>query len=364
MNIQVITLIPAIVSMGWAIYVKVKQRKHTDAALLAAAAICVMVNTSLVYKMTLEDISVGQHILQMGACSCIIPLIYLYFSLQLGRSKDSPTAILLWVLAALSFIPNVIVSNPFLPVEYPSTPMQPFALYVVSHGEKVFAIFLGDLMVALQAIVTAKRIIPFSINLRHSGLRFNPKIYAFGIWWVLAIVATVLFSGMSYEDLRSPAGEWFYFTVNSMLIMAINLLIALKFDLNSIRTTEGEAVEDIKVYLNSQYRTMAEEMKALVVDGELYTDPECSAEMLVEKLHTNRTYFAQMMSSAFSMSFSEYITELRIKRAESLIKTSDLPIAEIAYSCGYSDAGYMSKKFREKYGVTPSAYRKTQMYKS
>ena len=360
MTVQLLTLGPAVASMIWAILIKLRQEKYADSAFLAMSAICLLVNALLVYRMIVSDIGVGLHIVQMAACSCIIPMAYTYFSRQLGRSRNKTTVVMLWVLAALSFVPNVIIRSPFQPLEYPDTPLKPFALYVVSHGDKIFAIYMGDAAVALQALLTMVMIVPFTIKLRRSGLRFNPKIYAFGIWWILAIAATVQMSGMTYADLRSSFGEWFYFSVYSLLIIAINVLIILKFDLNSIRTSEGETVENIDIFLSGQYKTMAEEMKALVVDGELYCDADCSVELLVEKLHTNRTYFAQMMTSEFGITFPEYITELRISRVEKLLRTSALSISEIAFSCGYTDAGYMSRKFKERHGISPTAYRRNQ----
>lgn len=358
MTAQIITLTPALASMLWVLYIKLRQKEFKEAAMLSLASVCVCINAILVYKMTTSDISVWLHIVQMTACSCIIPLIYTYLSNQLGRTRNNLVTMLLWLFAALSFVPNVIVSNPFEPFLYPETPMKPFALYVLSHGQKIFAIYMGDLMVALQAILTIFLIFPLALWIKRNGLRFNPKIYAFGIWWIFAIVAIVMISCMTYDDFRNPTGEWFYFTLYSLMIVSLNILIALRFDLHSVQTEDGDAVNDLNSYIIEQYRALAQQMQELVEQEKLYLQPECSAEQMVERLHTNRTYFSQMMSSVYGTTFSEYINALRLDYAKKLLKETNLTISEISYQCGYSDGGYMGRKFREKYSMSPTEWRK------
>lgn len=55
----------------------------------------------------------------------------------------------------------------------------------------------------------------------------------------------------------------------------------------------------------------------------------------------------------------EYLTELRLRKATQLLKTSDMTILEISYAVGFSGASYFSETFRKYYGCTPSQYRKS-----
>ena len=55
----------------------------------------------------------------------------------------------------------------------------------------------------------------------------------------------------------------------------------------------------------------------------------------------------------------EYVTELRIERAKSLIMSdSEKSISEIAAETGYSDTSYFIRKFRSFEGISPGKYRK------
>ncbi|MGN1085707.1 MAG: helix-turn-helix domain-containing protein [Porcipelethomonas sp.] len=53
----------------------------------------------------------------------------------------------------------------------------------------------------------------------------------------------------------------------------------------------------------------------------------------------------------------DYITNLRMQKARELLKTSSLPIAEIASRCGYNDSNYFSRIFKKHNAETPSEYR-------
>lgn len=53
-----------------------------------------------------------------------------------------------------------------------------------------------------------------------------------------------------------------------------------------------------------------------------------------------------------------YVQNLRFQRAARLLETTDEPITQVAARCGYGSPSYFTKSFREKTGLSPSAYRK------
>ena len=53
----------------------------------------------------------------------------------------------------------------------------------------------------------------------------------------------------------------------------------------------------------------------------------------------------------------QYLAKTRLQKSlEELAHSEGKTIAEIAYSCGFSDASYYNKCFRKEYGKTPTAY--------
>ncbi len=76
------------------------------------------------------------------------------------------------------------------------------------------------------------------------------------------------------------------------------------------------------------------------------------------KFFMNSAYLGQLFQKKYGQSFKDYLTAYRIERAEDLLKTTDLRIAEISEKVGYKDSDYFLKKFIEANGCTPSKYRK------
>jgi len=60
----------------------------------------------------------------------------------------------------------------------------------------------------------------------------------------------------------------------------------------------------------------------------------------------------------FSCTISEYVRRLRIARAQSLLLSSTLGIAEIALECGFSDQSQFTTAFRRLTGLPPCRFRK------
>ncbi|MEK6797112.1 MAG: AraC family transcriptional regulator [Spirochaetota bacterium] len=54
----------------------------------------------------------------------------------------------------------------------------------------------------------------------------------------------------------------------------------------------------------------------------------------------------------------EYVKELRLTETRYRVATTDTTLAEIARSAGFADQFHFSRSFKERFGVTPSAYRK------
>ena len=63
------------------------------------------------------------------------------------------------------------------------------------------------------------------------------------------------------------------------------------------------------------------------------------------------------MKEYCNMSFVEYVSLVRVKKAKELFDTTDMTIAEIAIQVGYADPNYFTRVFKKLTGQTPSGYR-------
>ncbi|MGQ9607018.1 MAG: substrate-binding domain-containing protein [Thermogutta sp.] len=54
----------------------------------------------------------------------------------------------------------------------------------------------------------------------------------------------------------------------------------------------------------------------------------------------------------------EELDRVRMRRAEQLLRETDLAVPQVAKAVGYSSAGYLARLFRKRHGLTPAQYRR------
>lgn len=69
--------------------------------------------------------------------------------------------------------------------------------------------------------------------------------------------------------------------------------------------------------------------------------------------HVSRTF-----RKCLGQSPTNYLKELKMKRAGELLESTNYPIKEICSFCSYENSNYFHKQFREHYNCTPGEYRK------
>ena len=57
---------------------------------------------------------------------------------------------------------------------------------------------------------------------------------------------------------------------------------------------------------------------------------------------------------------SEFVRQVRMKEAATMLRSKKYTVAEVSDQMGYSDPKYFTDVFKKHYGMTPSAYMKNQ----
>lgn len=65
-----------------------------------------------------------------------------------------------------------------------------------------------------------------------------------------------------------------------------------------------------------------------------------------------------MFRLSFGRAPHAWVAEQRLARARLLLRTTALPLAQVAAECGYANAAHFSHRFRDAHGTTPNAYRR------
>jgi len=71
----------------------------------------------------------------------------------------------------------------------------------------------------------------------------------------------------------------------------------------------------------------------------------------------SRAHFSREFSRYMGMPPAEYLHELRMRKALSMLQNELMAVKEIAFACGFDDCSYFCKVFHHFYGKTPAAFR-------
>lgn len=84
---------------------------------------------------------------------------------------------------------------------------------------------------------------------------------------------------------------------------------------------------------------------------------ELTLKSVADQLHVNAVYLGQVFKKEIRYSFSQYLNQIRIKRAQYLLLNSNFNINEISEEIGYNNTNYFSKMFKKLNGITPKEFR-------
>jgi transcriptional regulator GlxA family with amidase domain len=79
-------------------------------------------------------------------------------------------------------------------------------------------------------------------------------------------------------------------------------------------------------------------------------------ETLSHELGMSRVHLHRKLKQLCGQSPSEFIRNFRLERAAALLEKESGNISEVAFAVGFSSLTHFSKCFRNKYGMSPSAF--------
>lgn len=82
-----------------------------------------------------------------------------------------------------------------------------------------------------------------------------------------------------------------------------------------------------------------------------------SIQQMSEELQCDRRRLTYVFEKQLGLSPIQFLTELRIKHAKELLRTTNIAVGDIGEAVGYVDPFYFSRVFKKHAHVTPSTYR-------
>ena len=144
-----------------------------------------------------------------------------------------------------------------------------------------------------------------------------------------------LYNNKFFDDL----GRMSVFSVEYTL-RYLNEMISLAQAAIAEHSVRSNAVEEVKRYIQE------------------HPEEELTRETLARHVYLHPDYLARRFKNECGIPLSAYIRGVRIEKAKTLLRSTSIPVHEIARQCGFSQASYFSGTFEKETGVLPLAFRK------
>ena len=115
------------------------------------------------------------------------------------------------------------------------------------------------------------------------------------------------------------------------------------------QTLAKENISDMDKDFVSRFKALVEEKMR---------DAELNVEDLGKDMGLSRVQLYRKLKSLTNYAPNELLRQARLKKAASLLASSEMTIAEIAYEVGFSSPSYFTKCYKEQFGESPTDFLK------
>ena len=102
---------------------------------------------------------------------------------------------------------------------------------------------------------------------------------------------------------------------------------------------------------------MADSLNHILAYVEARFRQDLSLQDLAREFSINYTYLSRQFKKSVGKSFSEYLTEVRLREAGRLLRDTRMRVTAIAEQVGYNDYHYFNNVFKRQFSMTPLQYR-------
>ncbi len=132
-------------------------------------------------------------------------------------------------------------------------------------------------------------------------------------------------------------------------------------DIEELNSRFDEAFAAVVRYNQEQRKTRLDGIAAQVAQmiDEEYADQNLSPASIADRLNMSSAYLGRLFHESLQISISQYINQIRVEKAEELLRSTALPVENIAEKVGFSNPKYFYVVFKNVCGKTPLQYRKS-----
>jgi len=107
---------------------------------------------------------------------------------------------------------------------------------------------------------------------------------------------------------------------------------------------------------SARYGSVIRKARAFI--DEHFADSNVTLHDVASHVALSNNHFCTVFSQEMGVTFTEYLTSLRMNRAKELLTGTAMRTGDVAYAVGYNDPHYFSYLFKKNTGLSPRDFRK------
>lgn len=117
-----------------------------------------------------------------------------------------------------------------------------------------------------------------------------------------------------------------------------------------------ETMRSQNLHMNGNY--IDNEQITSYIHQNIYNPKLVQIKAISEHFNIAQTYFSAYFKRSFSITYRDYINNLRLKLIEKRISNNQMPIKQIAYEFGFTGESHLSNYFKKRKNINPSEFKK------
>ncbi|MCG8579686.1 MAG: helix-turn-helix domain-containing protein [Bacteroidales bacterium] len=202
-------------------------------------------------------------------------------------------------------------------------------------------------------LLTSYRVTDKDIQLVES-LRSNPLTTHIPVVFITSEIS----NHQQIECLHAGVDAVFQMTIDKYVLIAhLKALINSREHLRTVYKQNPALANDM--HSDSLDRLFIKRARHIVLEN--YTNSSFNIDEFVKLMNVSRTMLYVKIKSLTDKTTSEFVRDIRLEEAARLLKEGMLNVSEVAFKVGFKDPKYLSKKFKQKFGITPASFRKGEV---
>ncbi len=164
------------------------------------------------------------------------------------------------------------------------------------------------------------------------------------------------------------------------LEMGADAYIVKPFNMDILRRTIDNLIHShhtlqLKFGRNDQLEELVDDIKVKSPDEKLLervmqainhnlNNADLNVDKIADEVGISRVHLHRKMKELTGQTPHDFIRNIRMKKAASLLASADMNVSEVMYACGFSNAASFSTVFKKMYGMSPREYMNEHAEKS